>query len=161
MELSLRRMMDVCASLSKSFLVAYCEYVGWGMKSSFTNSGANIARVTSCRTFTALKSVTLCALSLCSSTYSISTPRLYTTTGRHSKDVMSRVNDRACVHERAKRLEEPGERRTRARATSAEAVLVMYVISPAGRRSRSAGERNFRFEVRILTERAASSAIAT
>jgi hypothetical protein len=70
---------------------------------------------------------------------------------------MSRVNDRACVHERATRLEEPGERRTRARATSAEAVFVTF-------RGRTELEiRHSRFEScrSAAAYAAASRAIAT
>jgi len=64
---------------------------------------------------------------------------------------MSRVNDRACVHERATRLEEPGERRTRARAASAEAVFVTSSVRGSSRSAEN--HMNFRFdniEVRIL-----------
>ena len=47
MEFSLRRMMEECASLSKICRVAFCVYTSWGLNSSSTNLGSNIAPTTS------------------------------------------------------------------------------------------------------------------
>ena len=76
-------MMEECASLSMMRRMDRCVYAGWGLKSSSTNAGSNMAVTTSWSTLTAFSSGTDCARRRCSRMYSISTPRLHTTTGRH------------------------------------------------------------------------------